>query len=245
MKPILSINNLYVSVNDKEILKGISLSINEGETHALMGPNGSGKSSFALTLMGHPNYKITSGTILFKNKDLISLSVSDRAKSGLFLSFQDPAEIEGVSLRDLLYQAYCSKFPNTPFQEFEKKLSQKMTLLHLKPEFLDRSVNYKLSGGEKKQSEMLQIALLEPKLAILDEIDSGLDIDALKRVCNCVNAIKNSSQETSLLLITHYPRILQHIEPNFVHILKDGNIIKSGNKELSEKIEAEGYHEKN
>jgi Fe-S cluster assembly ATP-binding protein len=244
MKLILSINNLHASVGNKEILKGVSFSINEGETHAIMGPNGSGKSSLALTLAGHPNYKITSGSLTFKNNDLSALSVSDRAKHGLFLAFQDPAEIEGVALKDLLYNAYFSKYPNASLNDFEKILSEKMDLLHLKPDFVQRSVNYKLSGGEKKQSEMLQIATLEPSLVILDEIDSGLDIDALKRVCNCLNAIKKSAPATSILLITHYPRILHYIEPHFVHIMKNGTIIKSGTKELSEKIEKEGYNEK-
>ena len=236
MDNLLSIKNLYVKAGDTEILKGLTLEIPAGQVHAIMGPNGSGKSTLSLTLMGHPAYKITDGSVTFQNKNLLTLSTAERSAAGLFLSFQSPPEIEGVSLREFLYQA-CSM----NVLSFEKKLVEKIKLLNLPPSFVEKSVNHKLSGGEKKKSEMLQIAMLEPKLIILDEIDSGLDIDALKIVCNGLNAIIKQNPNTTVLIITHYPRILHHISPNAVHVMHDGKIVKSGTMELANEIEKEGY----
>ena len=237
MKDLITIKNLYISADNIEILKGLSLSIKEGEVHALMGPNGSGKSSLALTLAGHPKFKVTNGSISYKNIDLTTLSADKRAQEGLFLSFQNPCEIEGVSLREFLY---ASKKNCNPV-EFEKLLTEKMKLLDLTTEFVERSVNFRFSGGEKKQAEILQLAVLKPKLAILDEIDSGLDIDALKKVCNCINKAREDNPSMSLLIITHYPRIFQYVVPDTVHVMNNGKIVKSGKKELADLIEKEGY----
>jgi len=239
--PLLTIKNLSVAIDKTEILKNLTLAIRKGETHAIMGPNGSGKSTLALTLMGHPKFKITDGSIIFENEDLIKLPVYKRAQAGIFLAFQNPYEIEGVTLRQFLYQAYLSQHPKSDVHEFEKKLVAACKLLNLKPAFVEREINVGLSGGEKKQAETLQLAVLKPKLAILDEIDSGLDIDALKRVCNGINAVKKENPEMTLLVITHYPRILHYLEPDAVHVMQQGAIVQSGTKELALELEATGY----
>ena len=241
MKNLLSIKNLHVCVDEKEILKGVSLEIAEGETHTIMGPNGSGKSTLAMTLMGHPSYKIEDGSIIFDEKDLEEIPAEKRAQAGIFLSFQNPCEIEGVSLKELLYQACLVRFEKLDFVEFEKKLAEKIKFLEINPELVERSVNYQLSGGEKKQTEILQMALLKPKLVILDEIDSGLDVDALKKVCACLNKIKKDSPKTTILIITHYNYILRHIETDKVHIMQNGKITRTGTKSLAKEIEQKGY----
>lgn len=242
MKKLLFIQNLGVALtDDQQILDNLSLEIAQGEVHALMGPNGSGKSTLAFTLMGHPRYRVTGGSLKLSGQDLTKLSPDERARAGIFLAFQSPLEIEGVSLKELLYQAYQARFPQSSLEDFETNLVQKIRLLKIKPSLVERSVNSGLSGGEKKQAEMLQLALLQPKLAILDEIDSGLDIDSLKNVCACLNAIREENPELSLLVITHYPRILHYLVPNAVHVMSHGKIVQSGTKELAEEIEREGY----
>ena len=242
---LLSIKNLVVQVEEKTILNGINISMKKGEMHAIMGPNGSGKSSLALTIIGHPKYKSLSGNISFLNKNLESLPVNKRAQLGIFLAFQHPHEIEGISLRDFLQQSYNAIYGKTDKQlspkEFRVYLDEKMKLLKIKDEFVERSINFGFSGGEKKRTEILQLAILQPKLAILDEIDSGLDIDALKTVCNGINKIKKDNQNMTILIITHYPRILNYLPPNFVHVMQNGKIIKSGNKELANQLELTGY----
>ncbi len=244
MNKLLSITNLNVSIEEKLILKGITLDINPGELHAIMGPNGSGKSSMAYTLMGHPKYNVSSGKIFFLNDDLESLSVDVRAKKGIFLAFQYPQEIEGVKLFDFLRQSYNAIYGGTDKQiglkDFKKLVDTKLKLLNMNPDFVERFVNYGFSGGEKKKAEMLQLAVIQPKLAILDEIDSGLDIDALRAVCDVINVLKKESS-ISFLVITHYKRILDYIKPDFVHILQDGVIVQSGDKSLATKLESYGY----
>lgn len=234
----LEIKDLHVEIEGKEIIKGLNLTINTGETHAIMGPNGSGKSTLSNTLMGHPKYKITKGSIHFDGKDITVLKTNERAKLGIFLSFQYPAEIPGVTLSNFLFTAYKSVYGNISPMEFSKILKEKMEFLKFNPEFAKRHLNEGFSGGEKKRCEILQMSILNPKLAILDETDSGLDIDALKTVSNGINA---KNEETSVLLITHYQRILKYVTPNFVHVYIDGKIVKSGGKELAEELEAKGY----
>lgn len=245
MLSLFSIKDFSASTNNKQILKDINLNIAPGQIHAIMGPNGSGKSTLALTLMGHPKYKITNGTITLNGKDITALSPDQRAKAGLFLAFQNPHEIEGISLRDFLRQSYNALHKGTDKElsplEFRNLLSKKIKLLKVKPDFVERSINYKFSGGEKKRAEILQLAVLQPKLAILDEIDSGLDIDALKIVCDGINSIKKENPKMSLLIITHYPRILSYLKPSVVHVLQNGSIIKSGDKSLALALESEGY----
>lgn len=246
---MLEIKNLKVAISNdknsekKEILHNLSLPIHDGEVHAIMGPNGSGKSSLTLTIMGHPRFEVQSGEILFDGKDVISLPVHERARLGIFLAFQTPYEIEGVTLRDFLYQAYKAQPKNADksMSDFESILVDKIRLLGMKPEFVERSLNVGFSGGEKKRAEILQMAVLNPKLVILDEIDSGLDIDALKVICDGILEIKKSNPKMALIIITHYPRILRYLVPNKVHILAHGSIVQSGSKELADRIEAEGY----
>lgn len=236
----LEIKDLHVEVAGKEILKGVNLKVEKGEIAALMGPNGSGKSTLAYTLMGHPKYKITSGKIIFKGEDITGMPVNERAKKGLFLSFQYPQEIPGVSLSNFLRTAYVSvKGEKISVLNFMKLLKEKMKLLKVEDSFAMRYLNEGFSGGEKKKAEILQLAVLQPEFAILDEADSGLDIDALRIVAEGVNSL--SGPEMGVLIITHYQRLLNYIKPNKVHILIKGKIVKSGGPELANQLEKEGY----
>lgn len=245
MSLLLAIKNLKVSVDEKEVLKGVELTINTGEVHALMGPNGSGKSTLANTLMGHPRYAVHAGSVTFDGKDVLAMPVHERAKAGIFLAFQYPYEIEGVPLKDFIRQAYNALYGGTERQlglkAFRQLLEDKMALLKIKPDVIERAVNVGFSGGEKKRAEMLQLAVLRPRLVILDEIDSGLDVDALKIVCECLNAIKQDNPDMAIILVTHYQRILHYITPDFVHIMESGMITLSGDKHLAERIEQAGY----
>mgnify|MGYP002781286796 FL=1 len=241
---ILSVKDLKAEVDGNPILKGLNLEIKAGEIHAIMGPNGSGKSTFSKILSGHPAYTVTGGAIAFRGQDLLELEPDERAKSGVFLAFQYPLEIPGVSNVDFLRVAYNAKRKHEGLEEldafdFDELVQSKLELLKMDAAFLSRSVNEGFSGGEKKRNEILQMALLEPKLGILDEIDSGLDIDALKIVANGVNAL--TTPENSVLVITHYQRLLNYITPDFVHVMADGRILKSGGKELALELEAKGY----
>lgn len=239
-EPLLQIQNLHVSVEEKEILRGVDLTINAGEIHALMGRNGSGKSTLSYTLMGHPRYKIVRGKILFRGHELNELSPDERAKLGLALAFQYPVAIPGVSVSNFLRAAVKAvRGQDIPVKEFRQELKAAMKKLEIKDEFLSRYVNEGFSGGEKKRLEILQMALLRPKLAVLDETDSGLDIDALKVVSDGVNALVGP--ETGVFLITHYQRILNYVKPHFVHVFHDGRIVKSGGAELAEELEERGY----
>ncbi len=240
MKDILKIENLHVSVGEKEIIKGINLTIREGEIHALMGPNGTGKSTLAYALMGRPGYEITKGRILFKGEEINNLPPFQRARKGIFLAFQYPEEIDGVSLENFLRTSHNSlNGSDVSIIQFRKMLLEKMKIFEMDMPFLSRYVNVNFSGGEKKRSEILQMAILKPALSILDEPDSGLDIDALRIVADGIKKIKEP--EMSILIITHYQRILHYIEPDFVHVIMDGKIILSGNKELAMELEAKGY----
>ena len=236
----LEIKNLKVKIEDKEILKGISLTVDKNEVVALMGPNGSGKSTLAYALMGHPKYEITNGKIILNGEDVTDSSPDERAKKGLFLSFQYPQEIAGVSVSNFLRTALNAKRENKiSVLDFHKLLQEKMALLKMDKSFATRYLNEGFSGGEKKRAEILQMAVLQPKIAILDETDSGLDIDALKTVAEGVNSLKGP--ETGILIITHYQRILNYITPDKVHIVMKGNIVKSGGKELALQVEEKGY----
>lgn len=242
---ILSIRNLKANVYDKTILRGVNLEVRAGEVHAIMGPNGSGKSTFAKILAGHPTYKVTSGEVILQGKNLCTMQPEERARIGLFLAFQYPLEIPGVSNLDFLRLAYNSKRNYQGLEEiepldFEDLVYEKLDVVGMDPTFLNRSVNEGFSGGEKKRNEILQMAILEPKLAILDEIDSGLDIDALKSVANGVNQLANSDNAT--ILITHYQRLLDHIVPDYVHIMVGGQIVKFDGKELALELESRGYN---
>lgn len=241
---ILSVKDLTAEIDGTPILKGMNLEIKAGEIHAIMGPNGSGKSTFSKILAGHPAYTVTSGEILFRGQDLLELEPHERATSGIFLAFQYPLEIPGVTNVDFLRVSYNAKRKQAGLEEldafdFDDVVHSKLELLKMDAGFLTRSVNEGFSGGEKKRNEILQMALLEPKLGILDEIDSGLDIDALKIVANGVNAITTS--ENATLVITHYQRLLNYITPDVVHVMADGRILTSGGKELALELEARGY----
>ena len=238
----LEVKDLYVKIEDKEILKGISLSIDKGEVVAIMGPNGSGKSTLAYALMGHPRYEITEGKIFLNGEDITSLEADERAKKGLFLSFQYPQEISGVTVSNFLRTALNAKSKNKiSVLDFHKILQERMKLLNFDKSFALRYLNEGFSGGEKKKAEILQMAVLQPAIGILDETDSGLDIDSLRIVAHGVNAIKGPNM--GILLITHYQRILDYVTPDKVHIVVDGRIVKSGNKELALEIEERGYKE--
>lgn len=241
---LLSIKNLHASINTTEILNGINLTVKSGEIHAIMGLNGSGKSTLAKVLAGHSAYEVTAGTIEFEGKDLLALHPEERARAGLFLGFQYPIEIPGVANTQFLRLAYNTiqaqrgKDELDPL-EFDDFVREKMKLLDMKPDFLDRSVNEGFSGGEKKRNEILQMALLEPKLSILDETDSGLDIDALKIVANGVNQIAH--KDNAIILVTHYQRLLDYIVPDFVHVMQAGRIVMTGDKKLAMELETRGY----
>ena len=240
----LRIHDLNVSVAGNHILKGINLNVEPGKVHALMGPNGSGKSTLAFSLTGHPNYHVTSGTVTMDGEDVLALPPDKRAKAGLFLSFQYPAAIPGVKVANFLHAARQAVRPGdlTP-AKFRAMLMEKLETLDMDPGFMGRYLNDGFSGGEKKRLEMLQLAVLGPKYAILDETDSGLDVDALRAVGESVNALRKSEEgkDTGFLIITHYPRILQHIEADVVHVMIDGRIVKEGGPDLANRIEREGY----
>lgn len=237
---LLNINNLKVNIDEKDILKGVHLKINKGETHIIMGPNGSGKSTLAYTLMGHPNYNISNGNIEFEGESINDLKADERAKRGVFLSFQYPEEIPGVTVEDFLRTAKSS-ITNEPVQlmAFKRLLKVKMEQLDISEEYASRYLNLGFSGGEKKKNEILQMSILDPKLAILDETDSGLDVDAIKIVAEGVKKFKND--HNSVLVITHYNKLLNYLNPDYIHILLDGKIVKTGGMELAKEIDEKGY----
>ncbi len=241
---MLEIENLKVRIGDSDILKGLSLSVNAGEVHAIMGPNGSGKSTLASVVAGHEDYEVTEGSVSFKGNDLLELDPEERAREGIFLGFQYPVEIPGVNNAYLLKAAVNAKREHQGLDEidafeFLKLAREKMAMLDMDPKFLNRGVNEGFSGGEKKRNEVFQMATLEPSLAILDETDSGLDIDALKAVAEGVNALR--SPDRAIVLVTHYQRLLDYIQPDFVHVLSEGRIARSGDKTLALELEEKGY----
>ena len=243
-KDMLIIRDLHANINGKEILRGINLTVNAGEIHAIMGPNGSGKSTLASVLVGNPAFEVTQGEVLFYGKNLLELSPEDRSRAGLFLSFQYPVEIPGVSMVNFMraavneHRKYNNQEPLSA-SEFLKMMREKKEIVELDSKLANRSVNEGFSGGEKKRNEIFQMAMLNPKLSILDETDSGLDIDALRIVADGVNHFKNEGN--AVLLITHYQRLLNYIQPDFVHVLADGKIIKTGDKSLALELEEKGY----
>lgn len=241
---MLEIKDLHASIEDKEILKGLSLTVNPGEVHAIMGPNGSGKSTLASVLAGREDYEVTAGSVTFQGEDLLEMEPDERALAGIFLAFQYPVELPGVSMSNFLKQAINSKrehLGQDPIgaAEFLKLLKEKAEMVHLNPDLKRRSVNEGFSGGEKKRNEIFQMALLEPTLAILDETDSGLDIDALRIVADGVNQLR--SKDRGFVVITHYQRLLDYIVPDIVHVIVDGRIVLSGDKDLALKLEEKGY----
>ncbi|MBI3813381.1 MAG: Fe-S cluster assembly ATPase SufC [Nitrospinae bacterium] len=241
---MLEIKDLYAGIEGNEILKGISLSVNKGEIHAVMGPNGSGKSTLSNVLAGHPSYTVNKGTVVFEGDDLLALPPEERALKGLFLAYQYPVEIPGVGNAEFMRMAYNVKAKKEGREEldpldFDELLSDKMEILGMDAKYKERAVNEGFSGGEKKKNEILQMALLEPKLTILDEIDSGLDIDALRIVAESIQ--KLGSDKNALIIITHFPRILKYIKPHYVHVISSGRIIKSGGIDLAMELESRGY----
>ena len=243
-KTILEINDLNASIDTIPIIKDLNLSIKQNEIHVIMGPNGSGKSTLSKILSGHPSYSVDSGNIIFNDLDLLELEPEERSHKGLFLAFQYPIEIPGVTNYDFLRLAYNEKQKAENLSELDPlefmELTQTyLSKLKMRQEFLNRDLNQGFSGGEKKRNEILQMLLLQPKLVILDEIDSGVDIDAIKVICDNIN--EHIDNKTSLIIITHYPRILEYLKPNFVHIMRDGKLIKTGSMELVELLETEGY----
>ncbi|HLO02054.1 MAG TPA: Fe-S cluster assembly ATPase SufC [Symbiobacteriaceae bacterium] len=236
----LTVENLHVNIGDKEILKGLNLNVKPGEIHAIMGPNGAGKTTLGFSLMGHPRYEVTEGAVTLGEENLFDLEVSERAKAGLFLAFQYPFEVAGVTVANFLRQAVSAvRGEEVSVWDFQEELAEGMDLLEMKESFAARYLNEGFSGGEKKRNEMLQMYLLKPKFAILDETDSGLDIDALKVVSKAVNALRGP--EFGAVIITHYHRILDHISPDVVHVMMDGRIVKTGGPELAMEIEKRGY----
>ena len=241
---MLKIKDVYAKTEDTEILKGLSLDINPGEVHAIMGPNGSGKSTLSKIICGHPDYEVTAGDVEFKTESLIELEADERATKGIFLAFQYPVEIPGVNNEEFLRMIYNNKRKSEGLAEvdpleFDEYIQDKLELLNMNASYLERNVNHGFSGGEKKRNEILQLLVLNPDLVILDETDSGLDIDALKDVSTAINHFK--SENKAILLITHYQRLLNHIEPDKVHVLADGKLIKSGDKSLALELEEKGY----
>lgn len=241
---MLKIKNLHAGVDNKKILKGIDLEVNPGEIHAIMGPNGSGKSTLASLIAGKEDFEVTRGKIIFEGEDLDEVSPEERAHKGIFLSFQYPVEIPGVSVTNFIKTAInetrkAKGMPDMPANEMLKLLKEKAEMLEIDRKFLSRSLNEGFSGGEKKRNEIFQMAMLEPKLAVLDETDSGLDIDALRIVANGVNKLRN--KDNAVVVITHYQRLLDYIVPDFVHVIHDGKIVKSGTKELALELEEKGY----
>ena len=252
--PDLVVNDLHVNVEGKEILKGIDLVVRSGEVHAIMGPNGSGKSTLALTIMGHPRYKVTGGRITYGGREVLTMPVDERARAGLFLAFQYPAAIPGVSVANFLRTAINARRAvpgatagtaaearknDMPIPQFRRLLQEKMKLLEIDDSFITRSVNDGFSGGEKKRLETLQMHMFGPSLALMDETDSGLDIDALKIVAQAIEALRRP--DVGILLITHYERILRFVQPDFVHVLVDGRVVRTGGRELAAELEAKGY----
>lgn len=243
---MLEIRNLHAVVDGEEleILKGVNLTVNKGEIHAIMGPNGSGKSTLSKVVSGHPEYEVTEGTILFEGEDITEMDADERAHLGLFLAFQYPVEVPGITNKTLLREAYntiarANEREELDPLEFEDYLVSKLEIIEMKDEFLNRSINTGFSGGEKKKNEIFQMAVLNPRLSFLDETDSGLDIDALKVVSDGVNKI--ASPENAIVMITHYQRLLNYIKPDFVHVMMNGKIVKSGDISLAEELEANGY----
>lgn len=244
--PILRIQGLEVQVAEEDlpILKGVDLEISAGEIHAIMGPNGSGKSTLAKALAGHPGYEVTSGSVEFRGEDLLELETDERSRAGVFLAFQYPVEIPGVSIANFLRTAVQAHLPDgeeLDIFDYSDQLTERMAMLDMDVAFAERHVNDGFSGGEKKRNEILQMAMLRPKLALMDETDSGLDIDALKIVAEGVNKLKAEDPEMSVLLITHYQRLLDYIKPDHVHVMVDGRIVQSGGPEVALELEADGY----
>ncbi len=248
MTVLLEIKNLEVAIDGKAILNGVNLTINEGEVHTIMGPNGSGKSTLSNVIMGHPKYKVTSGDILYKGKSILKMEAYERALIGIFLAFQYPKEIAGVTLEEFLLAAYRAKQthadPNKPpilVFRFKKMLMEVMKELKMPEDFAERFLNHGFSGGEKKKAEALQMAVLQPELAVMDETDSGLDIDALKTITASIDKVMRKRKKTGTLIITHYQRILKHLTTDYVHVMKNGRIVKSGGPKLAHELEEKGY----
>ena len=246
-EPLLTISDLHavIAEDGTEILKGVNLELGVGEIHAIMGPNGSGKSTLSKVLSGHPAYEVTEGEVTFRGQNLLEMEVDERARGGLFLAFQYPVDIPGVSIANFLRTALQARSPDGEVDifDFQEELLEKMALLEMDPSFAERSVNEGFSGGEKKRNEILQMAMLNPVLSVMDETDSGLDIDALKIVSNGVNTLHQKHGEMSILLITHYQRLLNYITPDYVHVMVGGRIVRSGGAELAQQLEQHGYAE--
>jgi Fe-S cluster assembly ATP-binding protein len=244
-EPLLKVTDLHVVIAEDgtEILKGVNLELGVGEIHAIMGPNGSGKSTLSKVLSGHPADEVTEGEVVFRGQNLLEMEVDERARAGLFLAFQYPVDIPGVSIANFLRTAMQARHPGEEVDifDFQEQLLEKMALLEMDPSFAERSVNEGFSGGEKKRNEILQLAMLDPILAVMDETDSGLDIDALKVVSHGINTLHQQHGEMSILLITHYQRMLDYITPDHVHVMVGGRIVRSGGPELAQELEAEGY----